>query len=194
VRQLEKLIYTTALAVLLSFAGPASADISGVLPLCTGCHGEDGLGTGASIPIIAGIPAVNQEDALYAYMDGDRQCGTSEMMCKAAARLTEDQIVELAAHYAAMPFQGAEEEFDAALAEAGKSIHMASCAICHGADEPGSMDASILHGQRMDYLRYALQQYAADARLQMPAMAAKIGALSDDDIEALVNYYASHRN
>ena len=187
-------MYTTAIAGSLLFAGLASADVSGVLPLCTGCHGEDGLGIGAGIPIIAGIPAVNQEDALFAYMDGDRNCGTNEMMCKAAARLTEDQIVELAAHFSAMPFAGAGEEFDAALAQAGKDIHMANCAICHGADGPGPLDASILHGQRKDYLRWALQQYVAGERSQLPAMAAKVSALSGDDIEALVNYYASHRD
>ena len=179
---------------LLCLCGPASADVSGMLMLCGSCHGEDGMGVEADTPIIAGQPAAAQEDAMFAYIDGDRQCVTKPMMCKSAERLTEDQVIELAAHYAAMPYAAAGEEFDAALAEAGKAIHDRDCAICHGADGPGEMGFPILHGQRKDYLRYALQQYAAGTRTQLPAMEKTVNALSSEDVEALANYYASYRN
>jgi len=183
-----------AVVTLLTASGVGLADVSGMLKLCTGCHGEDGRGMTADMPIIAGLSAIVQEDALYGYADGNRNCGTTPMMCKSAERLTEDQIVELAAHYAAMPYVAAGEEFDAALAEAGKAIHDRDCAICHHAAGSGDEDEVVLHGQRKDYLRYALQQYAAGERMQLPAMAKKISALASEDIEALVNYYASYRN
>ncbi len=93
-----------------------------------------------------------------------------------------------------MPFVPAGEDFDATLAEAGKALHMDNCAICHGNDDPGDAEASILHGQRKDYLRYSLQQYAAGERKQLPAMLKKTSVLSADDIEALLNYYASYQN
>jgi sulfide dehydrogenase cytochrome subunit len=188
------LMPTIIVTTLLCLCGPVSADISGMLTLCGSCHGEDGRGVESSVPIIAGLPAVVQEDALYAYLDGDRKCATTPMMCKSAERLTEDQIIEFAAHYAAMPYAAAGEEFDAALAEAGKAIHDRDCAICHGTDGPGDGDMGNLHGQRKDYLRYAMQQYIAGERKQLPAMEAKTSALSSEDIEALVNYYASYRN
>ena len=113
------------------------------------------------------------------------------MMCKVVESLTEDQIVELAEHFSAMPYASAGEEFDAALADAGKAIHEKSCAICHNPDDP---ESPVLHGQRKDYLRYALEQYAAGGRNQDPAMEKKTSVLSADDIEALLNYYASYRN
>ena len=190
----ENLLKTITVAILLTAGSASLADVSGVLRLCTGCHGEDGKGTQSEVPIIAGMPAVAQEDALYAYLDGDRHCATVPMMCKSAERLTEDQIVELAAHFAALPFAPAEEEFDAALAEAGKAIHDRDCAMCHGADGQRDADVLVLHGQRKDYLRYAMQQYAAGERTQLPAMEKKINALSSEDTEALLNYYASYRN
>jgi sulfide dehydrogenase cytochrome subunit len=192
--KLKILIQMVSIAVFLLVAGHASADISGMLKMCAGCHGEDGRGGDSGTPIIAGIPAVVQEDALYAYMDGDRTCGSTPMMCKTASSLTEDQIVELAEHFAAMSYVAAGEEFDAALADVGKAIHDKNCALCHGADGPDDADSSILHGQRKDYLRYALQQYAAGERTQLPAMEKKTSVLSSDDVEALVNYYASYRD
>lgn len=185
-------------STLLMLILPAWSGAQDMLMMCSACHGEDGLGTSSDIPIIAGIPAAVQEDALYAYADGARTCVSSPMMCKLASGLTEEQIVELSAHFAELPYQAAGEEFDAALAEAGQKLHQTSCAICHGADSPGEADAnmgaSILHGQPKDYLRYALQQYASGERSQLPMMEKMITPLSSDDVEALLNYYASYRN
>jgi len=192
----ERKISTAAITITvwLLLAPIANADISGVLKMCVSCHGEDGIGTESDVPIIAGIPAVIQEDAIFAYMDADRNCGSKPLMCNIVARLPEDQVVELAEHYAAMPYAPAGESFDAALAENGKTIHDSRCAICHGSDDPGDGQSSILHGQRKDYLRFALQQYAAGERKQLPAMEKMTSTLSGDDIEALLNYYASYRD
>ena len=188
-------IFTAVFAAVACAVPVAAANAADdpALAMCVTCHGEDGLGTESDVPIIAGIPAVVQEDALYAYLDGDRSCGSKPMMCKITERLSEEQITALAEHYAAMPFEPAGEEFDAALAEAGKALHQKGCAICHGSDDPGDAQSSILHGQRKDYLRFALTQYAAGERKQMPAMEKSVSQLSSDDIEALVNYYASYR-
>jgi sulfide dehydrogenase cytochrome subunit len=183
-----------AIAALLPLSSPGLADIAGTIKYCTTCHGEDGRGTDADTPIIAGIPAVVQEDAIYAYVDGDRDCGATPMMCKMASKLNEDQVAEVAAYFAAMPFSAAGEDFDAELAKAGESLHKENCAICHGADDPEDAEASILHGQRKGYLRHVLQQYAAGERVQLPAMEKKTSVLSSDDIEALLNYYASYRD
>jgi sulfide dehydrogenase cytochrome subunit len=187
-------IRAIVISTLLFLCGPVWADVDGMLKMCNTCHGEDGRGIESDTPIIAGIPAVIQEDALYAYLDGDRQCGDVPMMCKVASRLTEEQIVEFAAHFSAMPYAAAGEEFDAELAKTGESIHKENCAICHGADDPEDAEASILHGQRVGYLRNVLQQYAAGERVQLPAMEKTTSVLSSDDIEALVNYYASYRD
>ncbi len=166
--------------------------------MCIDCHGEDGLGTESDMPIIAGEAPAVQEDAIYAYADGDRQCISTPMMCKISSRLTEEQIVEYSAHFAQLPYKAACEEFDPALSEAGQKTHAGNCAKCHGADDPSEADDSIgaskLHGQRKDYLRYALERYVAGERNQLPAMKKVIVPLSADDIEALVHYYASYCN
>ena len=179
-----------ALTALLLLSGPAMADIA----LCAGCHGEDGRGGDSVTPIIAGIPDVLQEDALFAYIDGARKCGSKPMKCMMIANLTEDEIIEFAAHFSALPYASAEEDFDAALVDAGKAIHDKDCAMCHGADGPDDSADAILHGQRKDYLRYSLEQYASGGREQPAAKEKKLSALTSEDTEALLNYYASYRN
>lgn len=190
--KLPKLCKTLVVLAVILGGAAARADISAELRMCANCHGEDGLGGDTNVPVIAGIPAIVQEDALFAYIDGNRACGDTPLMCKVVSRLTEDQVMELAEHYAAKAFAPANEDFDAAQAETGKSIHDASCLICHGTG-PGDAESSILHGQRKGYLGFVLQQYAAGERAQLPAMENKMSSLSTDDIEALVNYYASYR-
>ena len=50
-----------------------------------------------------------------------------------------------------------------------------------------------LHGQRADYLQYALESYINGNRENLlPEMEEKIGALKHDDIRALVHYYISY--
>ncbi len=166
----------------------------GDIAACVGCHGKDGRGGDATTPIVAGLPDFILEDALFAYAEGDRECGNNAMKCMMVAKLSEDQLIDGAAHFAAMPYASAGEDFDAALAEAGKAVHDKQCAMCHGADGPDDAAESPLHGQRKEYLRYALKQYATGARPQPPAKEKRISALTDDDIEALLNYYASYRD
>ena len=49
----------------------------------------------------------------------------------------------------------------------------------------------MLGGQQMGYLRNMLAQYRSGDREQPSKMQEKVDALSDDDVEALVNYYGS---
>jgi cytochrome c553 len=44
----------------------------------------------------------------------------------------------------------------------------------------------------MDYLRYSLSQYKIGARKQPPSMRRQTEKLSDEDIEALIHFYASY--
>ena len=191
---MHKLLATAGIFGLIALSGPALGDAAQHLPMCTGCHGADGVSGGPpDAPIIAGIPAVLQEDYLFAYRDGGRECWPPGVMCQISASLSDDDIVELAAHFAEMPYKPAGEDFDAALAAEGEKIHKKDCGMCHGMDDPGDAQSSILHGQKMAYLRNVMQQYAAGEREQLAPMQAKISALTPEQTEAILNYYASYR-
>ena len=185
------LLCLTLLLAASAHAAPA------IIETCKTCHDEDGSGVGKPyVPIIAGIPAVHIEEALFAYKDGARQCEVEPAMCSTAAALSDEQIAELAAYYGALERYSHASTFNETLAAQGKEIHERLCARCHlPPDDPDVAHAMgiPLHGQRADYLRYALESYMVGRRENLlPEMEEKIRQLDHDDIRALVNYYVSY--
>ncbi len=168
-----------------------------IVEACKSCHAEDGAGVGeANVPIIAGMPAVHIEEALYAYKDGARQCLEEPVMCDTANLLSDENIADLAEHYGALPRNSLDEPFDADLAAIGENVHRKLCARCHlPPDDPDveNMLGPPLHGQRSKYLSYALSAYLNGTRENLlPEMEEKIRLLDEGDVAVLVNYYASY--
>lgn len=182
-------------ALLLLAAAAAAAPAS--LAVCRACHDEDGSGVGKPyVPIIAGIPAVHIEEALFAYKDGARKCEIEPVMCSAAAILSDADIATLAEHYGALQRYSHGASFNERLAAEGARIHERLCARCHLAPDDPDVGEALgipLHGQRADYLRYALRSYLNGNREHLlPEMEEKIRQLGHGDIEALVDYYVSY--
>ena len=188
----------------LFVAAPAVADLDAIVENCNGCHGDDGVSQWTDVPTIAGVPEFVQSDAMYFFRDGDRPCSEvnykqgdtsrTATMCDAVADLADEEIDEVAAHYAGLPFVAAKQDFDADLAAAGKAVHEEQCDRCHseGGSNPED-EAGILAGQWMGYLEATFAEYASGDREQPKKMEEKLSALSADDVKALVHYYASQQ-
>ena len=184
------------LSLLFLAAAPVLA-APAALEACRACHDEDGSGVGRDyVPIIAGIPAVHIEEALHAYRDGARACVVEPVMCDTAAILSDSDIEELAAHYGALERYSHATTFNENRAARGEEIHDRLCSRCHlPPDDPEVADAPgiPLHGQRADYLQYALESYLNGRRENLlPEMEEKIRALEPGDIRALVDFYVSY--
>ena len=149
------------------------------------------------VPIIAGMPAPHIEEAIYAYIDEGRQCVLIQEMCETVSALVEDEFAQAAEYYANLPRPPSEEEFDATLAAGGADLHASRCAICHLRPDDENVDFGLgipLHGQRKDYIRFAIDAYMSGARISLlDIMAGEIRALKPEDLSSLVNYYASYR-
>lgn len=200
-KTLIKRVLPATVAVFVSAA--AWGDVSGIVGGCNDCHGDGGVSEWRDMPTIAGIPEFTQGDALYFFRDEERPCTESAYrqgdtsraattMCAVTAELTDDQIDELAVHYSSMDFVPAKQDFDAALAATGKAIHDEKCEKCHsdGGSNPED-EVSILAGQQMGYLEATFAEYASGEREQDGTMEAAMNSLSDDDVKALLNFYAS---
>ena len=202
-KRLISIAFSLALGLFASVS--LAGDLESTVADCNGCHGDDGVSQWTDVPTIAGVPEFVHSDALYIFRDGDRPCteseykqgdkkGSTTTMCDVTADLSDDMIDEVAAYYAGLPFVPAKQDFDAGLAAAGKAVHDAECDRCHseGGSNPED-EAGILAGQWMGYLEDTFAEYAAGEREQPKKMEEKLNALSDDDVKALVHYYASQQ-
>ncbi|MCG8370586.1 MAG: cytochrome c4 [Proteobacteria bacterium] len=183
------------LALFATSAGTAAPPA--VIEACKACHDVDGSGVGKPyVPIIAGTPPVHIEEALYAYKDGARQCTIEPVMCDTVALLSDDDIADLAEYYGKLPRYSHATTFNEELVARGEAVHRDLCARCHvPPDDPDVADVLgyPLHGQRADYLRYALKAYVDGTRENLlEEMEEKIGRLRHGDVEALVHYYVSY--
>ena len=131
---------------------------------------------------IAGVSEFVHSDALYIFRDEARPCTETEYkqgdtsrpattMCAVVADMSDDMIDEVAAYYAAKPFVAAKQDFDAALAEAGKAIHEAECDRCHseGGSNPED-DAGILRTHQDEYVQLPATPPASSGHRQGPSV------------------------
>ena len=168
------------------------------LEACFGCHGADGMGkSDPMIPVIAGMPAAHIEEAIYAYVDGARQCLREPRMCETVSALTEPEVTAAAEYFAGQVRNYNLEVYDETLAARGAVLHERHCGACHVPPHDEDVDYAIgipLHGQRPDYIRYAIRAYFGGKREPLlETMAHEIRQLNADDLDALVNYYSSYR-
>jgi len=190
---------------LFAFLGQAfGADLETLREDCDGCHGPNGVSTDSDIPTIAGQSATFLADALKSFAEWGRPCKNSSYrhgdtsrpkakMCSLSADLASEDISALAEFYSAQTFVAAKQEFDATLAAAGKQRHDADCESCHeqGGRVPGR--GPILAGQWVPYLKLAIAQALTREHLVPPLMENMLAGFSDEEIEELLNYYASQQ-
>lgn len=180
-----------------------AADITTLIQPCEDCHGKDGVSQEPTIPTIAGNSSDLLVYALEAFRDKTWPCeevkypagahkGETDNMCKASEVLSDDDMELIADYYSEKPFVRAKQPFNAELAKTGKGIHDLHCKKCHedGGSSPDD-DAGILAGQWTPYLEVQFKEYSAGKRPMPEKMKPKFEELSQDDIKALIQYYAS---
>ena len=110
--------------------------------------------------------------------------------------LSDQEVVRLAEHYAALPARpvtsapadGAQIKQGIALAQ---KLH---CGSCHLSDFRGQKQIPRLAGQREDYLNESMRAYRDNRRTGADTiMAATLYGVSDADISAMAHYLARLR-
>lgn len=162
---------------------------------CIACHGADGNSANPAWPNIAGQHANYIVAQLKAYKDGTR---VDPLMAGMVAGLSEQDMKDLAAFYAAQPI--AQLEADPELVELGQRIYrggnaesgVTACIACHGPTGRGNPAASwpSLAGQHAAYTAEELREYRAGNRVtDMGGMMRDIARrMTDAEIEAVASY------
>lgn len=186
-------------ATQLSLArGNASRGAALAAASCNGCHGPAGVSDDAIFPNLAGQGAAAIYKQLQDFRSGMRD---PAVMGVYVAGLSDDDVRDLAAHYASLPTPVAQRPAPALpadgstrrLVEFGDPMRgIVACAACHG--PAGHVAAAPpLQGQQRAYLEVQLQAFASGTRhndisAQMRSVA---NGLTPLEIGALAAYYAA---
>ena len=162
---------------------------------CAACHGPDGNSIAPNFPKLAGQHADYITKQLSDYKGGDRTDATMNAM---AAPLSEQDIADLAAFYAAQKASVGSAAADKV--ELGQTLYRAgnaasgvsACGACHGPAGSGNPMAKFpsLSGQHADYTATQLKNFRAGARANdagsmMRGIAKK---MTDAEIDAVAQY------
>lgn len=193
----RKMLMAVVSASLLAAGFSAAADeprVSGELMAyqCAGCHGFNGHSVGPDIPSLAGFPKDYFVTTMTDYKEGRRP---ATVMNRVGWGYSTEDFEAMADFFAAQPFLPAKQDFDPALAERGAAVHDQQCNSCHseGGTYPEAESAQ-LAGQWMPYLRDTFEDFLERGRPQPRGMQRRMEALSAEDREALLHYYASQQD
>lgn len=157
---------------------------------CAACHGPDGNAVTPGTPSLAAMPAFYTHWQLIMFRDGRR---SDPQMTPFVQHLTDADLGDLAAFYAAQAARGRPAEIDAAKAAVGRMVAQTQhCTSCHGPGLMGQNQIPRLAGQDFDYLLKRLRGYKAKTTSDLDGMMTMVSqALSEEDIDSLVHFMAS---
>ena len=156
---------------------------------CAACHGADGNATIPGTPSLAGQPAFFTHWQLIKFRDGRRK---DEQMSPFAATLTDDDMADLAAFYAAQKPKPRASAVDPAKAAAGRELTIRHhCASCHMPQLEGQKQVARLAGQDLTYLLKLLRGFKAQTAADLDGtMTMAAQPLTAEEIESLAHYIA----
>ena len=112
-RSILAVLAAVALTLVFVFVGQAPAGDpeagEALAGGCASCHGSDGIAAVDRYPSLAGQNAGYLFEAMKAYQNGDRRGGQATVMHGQVSGLSEEELRDLAAYYAAMPRTGGED-------------------------------------------------------------------------------------
>lgn len=199
--------WTPETIALLDNSDPVRGEVVHNQQLCSSCHGSDGIGRSPNWPNLAGQVSGYTYKSLTDYHDWERSIADGgELMGYIVAELTEQDIADLAAFYAAQTPSDAQdvtitqEQFDIA-----RRLHLwgdpdrliQPCSGCHGRKGKGEFpNYPSLAGQYAEYTELQMRLYRSGERhsdiySRMRLLSAE---LTDLEIEAIARFYARMGN
>ena len=158
---------------------------------CAGCHGTDGASTGPATPSIAGMSEEYMVESMQAFKSGERP---STVMGRIAKGYSEEEFKLMGGYFAKQPIAKTNQKTDPAQVAAGEKLFGANCEKCH--DKKGALaddDSGILAGQWLPYLQYSMEDFQSGSREMAKKMKKKVDKLSDAELAALLQFFASQQ-
>ena len=179
-----------AAGFLAASGGVGAADIKPLAETCNNCHGVDGVSAGHSMPSIAGLPVKYLTEVMLEWKKGER---FSTTMGRLIQGYSDEQITDLAKHYAALPWKPVPQDLKAKWIKEGSFI-VDRCSKCHGETgaEPDDDETPRLDGQWAKYMELQLMAYRdKDVKLPHEKMRKTAMKLAEEEVGYLNHYFAS---
>jgi cytochrome c553 len=180
-----------AVVFVVAAANPHSVGAADSVPemagSCGACHGPAGRSSMTEVPSLAGQPAYYLTLQLTLFRDQQRQ---SARMSPIAAALSDSEVRQLSAYFAALPSAEPPGGQDKARTGEGERLTQVNhCASCHLATYAGQNQMPRLAGQREDYLLKAMKDYRDGNRPGFDGtMTEVLRGIPDRDLVALAHY------
>jgi cytochrome c553 len=157
--------------------------------MCFACHGENGISSSSVIPNLAAQPPLSITYQLIQFRGQQRKGGGMEAI---ATTLSDQDMRDIAAYYAALPPPPAKSGNADKIAKGQQIAGTQYCNSCHGSQLQGQKHIARLAGQSPEYVTTQLKNIRSGARIDMDGtMGSAARGLSDDDVESLAAYAAS---
>jgi cytochrome c553 len=171
---------------------------------CARCHGEEGVSDDPASPSLAGQLAPYTYKQMRDYKDEKRT--DDRTMQRLAARLSDQEMADMAAYYAALPVPEPENTnmggvVAERLVKRGDGPRLIpACRHCHGRSGKGNVTSGVgfasmpvLVGQYPEYLAHTMRAYRSGERANdvYSVMRNMSAELTDEEIDALADYYGT---
>lgn len=175
-----------AFSATIQAAPPTAAMLANA---CAGCHGTQGASAGLTMPSLAGQSKAAVVDAMKKFRSGERP---ATVMGRLAKGYSDSEIDALGDFFAKQKLHVTTQTLDKAKVTKGSSLQESNCGRCHLEDgKEGKDDTPAMASQWLPYLQMQMELYQSGKRKMPEKMAEKVKPLSKDDIDALLQFYAS---
>jgi cytochrome c553 len=205
---LRTLVALSLLATPAAFAQTAKVDLAKgqqiASQVCAACHGVDGNSTAPANPKLASQHPeylLKQLQNFRVQAPAKEPTRANPIMAGFAAQLSDEDMRNVAAYYAAQPLKPAAAS-DKDVVELGQRIYrggiaakkVAACAGCHSPNAAGiPAQYPRLGGQYAEYTASQLVAFRQGVRKNSEQMTAIAAQLSDAEIKAVSEYIAGVR-
>jgi len=155
---------------------------------CAACHGTLGASAGPAMPSLAGQSKEAIVAAMKSFKSGARP---STVMGRLAKGYADADFAVMGDFFAGQKLHITQQTLDPMRVAKGASLQASKCGGCH--TENGKVsndDAPAMASQWLLYLRMQMALYVEGKR-KTPGMSEAIKKLSSDDLESLLQFYAS---
>jgi len=183
---------------MLKAADPANGETLAEKGKCSKCHGDNGVSDDGDDINIAGMSVSYAYKQLKDFKDKKRD---DKDMYKKLRDLEENQLADLAAWYATLepakpaPDRVLTAELKRLITHGDPKRLLKACAACHGRDgRGGQFDHPAITGQIRGYLVDSMMAFKEGDRSNdiYARMRDVSEALTEEEIEALADYYAAY--